>query len=438
MDGMNDSLKNTQNVLSKIDGLSAEKMKKVNDNDSGNLINFGNANTASRTRYVKSNQNEIVGRELLNQLGTNTQSLKSPIPMQSLSETVKNEIEKDYSYMNNTNTMQPTPPNHGLPKSLFSPTFNTNSPLKKSRGRKTKAKRYPKGSEVIGLSPGFKNGRQMQWERMNNDKHLKHNINNLKSRFSQRGKIGPKAAEKRRLERDKMLKLKLENRDNVKRCDLAYQSFSGKNFLNFSVHVKNTMVSSKKSRVNFFKAVKKTLKHFSLDNLEILRFWFEIIFHTENHETLEKSFPLTLKKLFEKYHNVRKDAEILLMSYLERRLVVQSEIYDSNKALVLFRYLYELQILPSIVVKEWRHGKMPEKHELQVVPGMRFQDGILTIARSKLDPFLEWVTAVELEAIDQKLRHRDVSKMQKTNKVQGPFKSILPPNKQWMNNMKKV
>ena len=104
------------------------------------------------------------------------------------------------------------------------------------------------------------------------------------------------------------------------------------------------MVSSKKSRVNFFKAVKKTLKHFSLDNLEILRFWFEIIFHTENHETLEKSFPLTLKKLFEKYHNVRKDAEILLMSYLERRLVVQSEIYDSNKALVLFRYLYELQI----------------------------------------------------------------------------------------------
>ena len=42
------------------------------------------------------------------------------------------------------------------------------------------------------------------------------------------------------------------------------------------------------------------------------------------------------------------------------------------------------------------------------------------------------------EAIDQKLRHRDVSKMQKTNKVQGPFKSILPPNKQWMNNMKKV
>ena len=133
---MNDSLKNTQNVLSKIDGLSAEKLKKVNNNDSGNLINFGNANTASRTRDVKSNQNEIVGRELLNQLGTNTQSLKSPIPMQSLSETVKNEIEKDYSYMNNTNTMQPTPPNHGLPKSLFSPTFNTNSPLKKSRGRK--------------------------------------------------------------------------------------------------------------------------------------------------------------------------------------------------------------------------------------------------------------------------------------------------------------
>ena len=81
---------------------------------------------------------------------------------------------------------------------------------------------------------------------------------------------------------------------------------------------------------------------------------------------------------------------------------------------------------------------MPEKHELQVVPGMRFQDGILTIARSILDPFLEWVTAVELEAIDQKLRHRDVSKMQKTNKVQGPFNSIFPPNKQWMNNMKKV
>ena len=59
--------------------------------DSGNLINVGNANTASRTRYVKSNQNEIVGRELLNQLDINTQSLKSPIPMQSLSETVKNE-----------------------------------------------------------------------------------------------------------------------------------------------------------------------------------------------------------------------------------------------------------------------------------------------------------------------------------------------------------
>ena len=94
---MNDSLKNTQNVLSKIDGLSTEKTKKVNNNDSGNLINVGNANTASRTWDVKSNQNEIVGRELLNQLGTNTQSLKSPIPMQSLSETVKNEIEKDYS-----------------------------------------------------------------------------------------------------------------------------------------------------------------------------------------------------------------------------------------------------------------------------------------------------------------------------------------------------
>ena len=74
--------------------------------------------------------------------------------------------------------------------------------------------------------------------------------------------------------------------------------------------------------------------------------------------------------MFEKHRKIHNDAEILLMSYLERRLAVQEEVYNKDKAMVLFRYLYELRILPGNVVREWRSGIMPERRELQVVPGM--------------------------------------------------------------------
>ena len=79
---------------------------------------------------------------------------------------------------------------------------------------------------------------------------------------------------------------------------------------------------------------------------------------------------------------------------------------------------------------------MPEKHELQVVPGMRFQDTALNIARSKADAFLEWVTAVETEAIDQKLRSRSSKSMKNNN--ESPFAAILPGNQTWVKNMKKI
>ena len=176
---------------------------------------------------------------------------------------------------------------------------------------------------------------------------------------------------------------------------------------------------------------------YSLENLEVLRFWFEIIFHAESFDTLERSFPLTLKKMFEKHRKIRSDAEILLMSYLERRLAVQEEVYNKDKAMVLFRYLYELRILPGNVVREWRSGIMPERRELQVVPGMRFQDGVLTIARSKVDSFLAWVDVVEKEAIDQKLRIRNASKINKA-KVQGLSKNVLPAGREWLSGMKKI
>lgn len=146
---------------------------------------------------------------------------------------------------------------------------------------------------------------------------------------------------------------------------------------------------------------------------------------------------MTLRKLFEKHRRVRNDAELLLMSYLERRLAAQEEVYDNDKAMVLFRYLYELQILSGSVVRGWRGGIMPERRELQVVPGMRFQDGVLTIARSKVDSFLGWVDVVEKEAIDQKLRIRNASKTNKA-KVQGPFKNVLPPGRKWLSGMQKI
>ena len=55
-----------------------------------------------------------------------------------------------------------------------------------------------------------------------------------------------------------------------------------------------------KSHVLTFTEVRKTIDLYSLENLEVLRFWFEIIFHAESFDTLERSFPLTLKKMFEK------------------------------------------------------------------------------------------------------------------------------------------
>jgi hypothetical protein len=428
---MNDSLKNTRTTLSKMDQISSGEESKPVEKESQLNINLGTEST------------EILGQDMLQQIAFSKTNKKSQLPAPTLSETVKNELEKGSNYgniVNKNNGIKPTPPNKfGLPNSIFYNPLSNESPLKKSRKLKGKTKPYPKGAEMIGLSPGFKNGRQMTWERMNNDKHLKHNINNLRSRFSRKGKIGPKEAERRRLERDRILKIKLDHRDNIERCDLAFQKFSNKNGIEFSVYVKQEMIGSKKSRIHFFSTVKRAIKLYSLENLEVLRFWFEVIFHTENYDTLEKIFPLTLKKLFEKYWKIRKDAELLLMSYLERRLVVQADIYDGNKSLVFLRYLYDLQILPSIVVREWRNGKMPEKRELQVVPGMRFQDGVLTIARSKVDTFLEWVGVVELEAIDQKLRSRNAKIVNsRSNKVQGPFKGILPKNKKWVNGMQKI
>ena len=385
---------------------------------------------------------EILGQQMLQQISSSTANKQNQLPVPTLSETVKNELEKGSKYgniVNKNDRIKPTPPNKfGLPNSIFNNILSSESPLKKSRKLKRKTKPYPKGAEMIGLSPGFKNGRQMTWERMNNDKHLKHNIKNLRSRFSRKGKIGPKEAEKRRLERDRVLKIKLDHRDNIERCDRAFQKFSSNHNIEFSVYVKQEMTGSKKSRIHFFSTVKRAIKLYSLENLEILRFWFEIIFHTENYDTLEKIFPLTLKKLFEKYWKIRKDAELLLMSYIERRLVVQADVYDGNKSLIFLRYLYDLQILPSIVVREWRGGKMPERRELQVVPGMRFQDGVLSIARSKVDAFLEWVELVELEAIDRKLRLRNAKVLNRTNKVQGPFKGTLPENKKWVNGMQKI
>ena len=424
---MNESLKNTQTILNQTDhGLGATRtlQEEVDKEEVASIL-------VPKSRTSDAN----LGEEYLHTLDQNANAL----PIMSLSETVKNEIGKEAQTRGATESsgMQPVPPQIGLNGGgIFN---NTDSPLKKSRRRKPRSPRkkpYPKGAEMIGLSPGFQNGRQMTWERMNNDKHLKHNIKNLKSRFSQKGKVTPKTAERRRLRRDQKLKLKLLNRDNIERCEVAFRSFSKNNSTNFSVQVKHAM-TSKKSRVNFFTEVRKTIDLYSLENLEVLRFWFEIIFHAESFDTLERFFPLTLKKMFEKHRKIRNDAEILLMSYLERRLAVQEEVYNKDKAMVLFRYLYELRILPGNVVREWRSGIMPERRELQVVPGMRFQDGVLTIARSKVDSFLAWVDVVEKEAIDQKLRIRNASKINKA-KVQGPFKNVLPAGREWLSGMKKI
>ena len=62
---------------------------------------------------------------------------------------------------------------------------------------------------------------------------------------------------------------------------------------------------------------------------------------------------------------------------------------------------------------------------------------MLAIARSKVDSFLAWVDVVEKEAVDQKLRLRNASKINKA-KVQGPFKNVLPPGRKWLSEMKKI
>ena len=142
----------------------------------------------------------------------------------SLSETVNKWKEAQTKGATESSGMQPVPPQIGLNGGgIFN---NTDSPLKKSRRRKPRSPRKsltPKGQKWCGLSPQ-QNGRQMTWERMNNDKHLKHNIKNLKSRFSQRVKLF-KTAERRRLRRDQT-EAETLNRDNIERCEVAFRSFS--------------------------------------------------------------------------------------------------------------------------------------------------------------------------------------------------------------------
>ena len=349
--------------------------------------------------------------------GARPKTLAAPMP--TLSQTLKEERQKEGSIRT------PSKPSNAGYFTSPSPNRNGRS-IRSGKKKKTKSP-FPKGAEVLGLQQGYKNARQMTWERQNNDKWMKRNIYNMKSNINRFETANAK--EQKRIKRARQLKYKLLHRDSVERCHAAYVALSKNNHTNFSQYILTFVKKGPKQRRQFFKKANHVISEYSVEGIQRFRFWFEIILHTESFDTLERLFPIMLQKLFIRNHHLAADAEILLMAYVERRLVTQEEVYDSQKTMVLLRYLYELEVVTSKVVRRWKLGMLDEVEasKLQCVPGLSFPSGQLTIARSKVAGFLEWTDAVEKESLDKKLRGRDKRKMKKKGAVETPFGSLPTP-----------
>ena len=181
------------------------------------------------------------------------------------------------------------------------------------------------------------------------------------------------------------------------------------------------------------------MNEYSIEGIEIFRFWFELIFHPEKHETLERQFSTTLVKLFKQYHRLEKDATLMLMSFIERRLCSQPDFYDSDKTMPVLRFLYDLGVLDRETVLQWKLGKLDYggREELRCVPNLEWSFGDLSIARSKVLDFIGWAEAVENEKLDRNLRIRDAAKMDaaRSGVVVGPFGPL--PTPKWAEGMQR-
>ena len=358
-------------------------------------------------------------RSVVTQIGRKA----SPIP--SLSMTLKKELARKIP-------IKP-PLDQSTPKY-----FSTPSPLKRGRALKKK-KPFPKGAEMMGLVPGFLNHRQMTWERMNNDRALDRKIKTLKSRFSANMLDSTNAKEAQRTRRARRIKFKLDHRDSIERCSYAFNKFCDGNYDNFSLQILAHIKKGKNARRILFKKINYFMNEYSIEGIEIFRFWFELIFHPEKHETLERQFSTTLVKLFKRYHRLEKDATLMLMSFIERRLCSQPDFYDSDKTMPVLRFLYDLGVLDRETVLQWKLGKLDYggREELRCVPNLEWSFGDLSIARSKVLDFIGWAEAVENEKLDRNLRIRDAAKMDaaRSGVVVGPFGPL--PTPKWAEGMQR-